>query len=138
MDSRQLLDAALQLTPEERALIRFLDRHFPDLLFVEHTPVVDGSILGFVQVLDQLRRLPAERVVAGHGRTATPWPQALEPQRRYLELIVTQTRQALKSGKTLEEAVDGVGLEEQEHWVNFESYHRRNVTSAYTELEWED
>ena len=109
-----------------------------DLLFIEHTPVVDGSILGFVQVLDELRRLPAERFVAGHGRTATPWPQALDPQRRYLELIVTQTRQALRSKKTLEEAVDGVGLEEQEHWVNFESYHRRNVTSAYTELEWED
>jgi glyoxylase-like metal-dependent hydrolase (beta-lactamase superfamily II) len=26
-----------------------------DLLFLEHTPVVDGSILGFVQVLDSLR-----------------------------------------------------------------------------------
>jgi quinoprotein relay system zinc metallohydrolase 2 len=109
-----------------------------DLLFIEHTPVVDGSILGFVQVLDRLRQLPVERFVAGHGRTATPWPQALDAQQRYLNVIVTQTRQALRSKKTIQEAVDSVGLEEEKQWVNFDAYHRRNVTSAYTELEWED
>jgi hypothetical protein len=33
--------------------------------------------------------------------------------------------------------VDEVGLTERDKWVNFDDYHRRNVTTAYTELEWE-
>jgi quinoprotein relay system zinc metallohydrolase 2 len=109
-----------------------------DLLFLQHTPVVDGSILGFVKVLDALRQVPAEHVVAGHGRTDAGWPAALDAEQRYLNAIVAQTRRALKDKKTIQEAVDSVGFEEAPNWVNFDLYHRRNVTVAYTELEWED
>jgi len=108
-----------------------------DLLFIDHTPVIDGSIVGFVDVLEQLRRLPARHYVAGHGRSASGWPEALAPEAQYLKTILTETRQALKAGKTIQEAVDTVGYSEQSNWGNFELYHRRNVTSAYTELEWE-
>ena len=90
-----------------------------------------------VQMLEQLRRLPARHYVAGHGRSASGWPEALAPEAQYLKTILTETRQALKAGKTIQEAVDTVGYSEQSNWVNFELYHRRNVTSAYTELEWE-
>ncbi len=109
-----------------------------DLLFLQHTPVVDGSIIGFASVLDRLRAVPAQHFVAGHGRTDQPWLQALEPERRYLELIVDETRHALKLRQTIQHAVDTVGLSEEKNWVNFESFHRRNVTAAYTELEWEE
>jgi quinoprotein relay system zinc metallohydrolase 2 len=109
-----------------------------DLLFVEHTPVVDGSILGFIRVLEQLRAVRAEHFVPGHGRTDASWPQALDPEVRYLKVIVTETRLALKARKTIQEAVDTVGYSEEPNWVNFEQFHRRNVTSAYAELEWED
>lgn len=109
-----------------------------DLLFVEHTPVVDGSIVGFLKVLDDLTAVPAKQVVAGHGRSALAWPQVLAPQRRYLECIVRETRQALRDKKTIQEAVDTVGQSEAGQWAQFELFHRRNVTSAYTELEWED
>jgi quinoprotein relay system zinc metallohydrolase 2 len=109
-----------------------------DLLFIDHTPVVDGSITGFVQVLEELRRLPAQQFVAGHGRTPLPWPQALDAQLHYLNLVVAQTREAIRARRTIQDAVETVGLSEQGKWVNFELFHRRNVTSAYTELEWED
>jgi quinoprotein relay system zinc metallohydrolase 2 len=109
-----------------------------DLLFVRHTPVVDGSILGFLAVIEQLKALPVRHVVAGHGRAGTPWPQPLEPQRQYLQIIVDQTRQALRQRKTIEDAVDSVGLSEEGNWAQFDLFHRRNVTAAYTELEWED
>lgn len=109
-----------------------------DLLFLQHTPVVDGSILGFLKVLDVLKAVPAQRVVAGHGRSDKPWPGVLEDERRYLESVATQTRKAVKSGRTIQQAVESVGLEEEPHWVNFDTYHRRNVTSAFTELEWEE
>jgi quinoprotein relay system zinc metallohydrolase 2 len=109
-----------------------------DLLFIDHTPVVDGSITGFLKVLDTLAAVPARQFVAGHGRSALPWPQVLDRERDYLELITRETRQALRDKKTIQEAVDSVGQSEAGKWVNFELFHRRNVTSAYTELEWED
>jgi quinoprotein relay system zinc metallohydrolase 2 len=108
-----------------------------DLLFVDHTPVVDGSILGFLAALEQLRAMPARSFVPGHGRTDLPWPAALDLQVRYLEVIVAETRAALKNKKTIQEAVDMVGTTQEKNWVNFELFHRRNVTAAYTELEWE-
>lgn len=108
-----------------------------DLLFVSHTPVVDGKITGFLEVLDTLSRVSVQRFVPGHGKTDAPWPQALEPERDYLALIVRETRAAIKRRKTIEEATDEVGLSERGKWINFDDYHRRNVTTAYTELEWE-
>jgi quinoprotein relay system zinc metallohydrolase 2 len=109
-----------------------------DLLFLEHTPVLDGSITGFLTVMVELGALPARRFVAGHGRSDLPWPQALEPERRYLMLIRDETRLALKQGKTIEDAIDTVGVSEEKNWVDFQEFHRRNVTAAYTELEWEE
>ena len=109
-----------------------------DLLFLQHTPVVDGSILGFLKALDTLQGVPAQRVVAGHGRSDKPWPAVLDDERRYLQAVATQTRKAVKSGRTIQQAVDSVGLDEEKNWVNFDIYHRRNVTSAFTELEWEE
>jgi hypothetical protein len=29
-------------------------------------------------------------------------------------------------------------LVEEKNWVDFETFHPRNVTAAYTELEWEE
>jgi quinoprotein relay system zinc metallohydrolase 2 len=109
-----------------------------DLLFIDHTPVVDGSILGFVQAMQALAALPARAYVAGHGRSPLPWPAVLEAQRRYLERLLAQTRQALRERKTIQEAVEEVGYAEADRWVNFDLFHRRNVTVTYTELEWED
>jgi quinoprotein relay system zinc metallohydrolase 2 len=109
-----------------------------DLLFAQHTPVVDGSIVGLLSVIEQLRSVPVRAFVPGHGRTQLAWPDALEPERRYLELILEQTRLALKARKTIQEAIDTIGLSEAPNWVDFELFHRRNVTAAYTELEWED
>jgi quinoprotein relay system zinc metallohydrolase 2 len=108
-----------------------------DLLFVDHTPVVDGTITGFIEVLGRLESLDARRYVPGHGRSDRPWPAVLEPERSYLSLIVRETRAAIKGRRTIEEATDEVGLTERAHWVNFDAFHRRNVTTAYAELEWE-
>jgi quinoprotein relay system zinc metallohydrolase 2 len=109
-----------------------------DLLFIDHTPVVDGSILGFVKVMESLAAMPARQYVSGHGRSPLPWPQVLGPQQRYLTRLVEETRQALRAKKTIQDAVEEVGYAEAGSWVNFDLFHRRNVTATYTELEWED
>ena len=38
-----------------------------DLVFVQHVPVVDGSLRGFLAATDALSRMPAAKVIPGHG-----------------------------------------------------------------------
>jgi len=108
-----------------------------DLLFVDHTPVIDATITGFLAVMDDLRKIDAEHYVAGHGRSRAPWPAVLDPQRRYFTVIMDETRAAIRNKNTIQQAIEEVGLSEVNDWVAFDTFHRRNVTTAYTELEWE-
>jgi quinoprotein relay system zinc metallohydrolase 2 len=108
-----------------------------DLLFVGHTPVVDGSLRGWLGVMAEVARLQPRRVVCGHGEAAD-WRRALADQERYLRVLLNETRAAIKARKTLSEAVDSVGQSEKGRWLLFDAFHRRNVTAAYAELEWED
>ncbi|MBM3396714.1 MAG: quinoprotein relay system zinc metallohydrolase 2 [Betaproteobacteria bacterium] len=109
-----------------------------DLLFLDHTPAIDGSVLGWLAVTDELKTLQVARVVPGHGPPSVPWPASLAPQERYLRLIVDEIRTALKKRRTIEQAVEEVGYSEQDKWREFDNFHRRNVTTSYVELEWED
>jgi quinoprotein relay system zinc metallohydrolase 2 len=109
-----------------------------DLLFVQHTPVLDGSLSGFLAAIDRLSERAPGHFVPGHGKTSASWAAALSAERHYFTVIAEETRRALKNRRTLQDAIDAVGLSEADHWSNFELFHRRNVTAAYTELEWED
>ena len=107
-----------------------------DLLFVERLPVVDGSLLGWIEVMQELAALPASRAVPGHGPAAVPWPGALEPQRRYLSGLRDSIRQSLAAGHSLAATVAEVAPP-KDGWLLVEDNHPRNVTTGYTELEWE-
>jgi len=109
-----------------------------DLLFVQHTPVLDGNLAGFLSVIGELARLTPAHSVPGHGHTTEAFRAALERERHYFSVIAEETRAALRKRRTLQDATDTVGLSEAPNWVNYELYHRRNVTAAYTELEWEE
>ncbi len=108
-----------------------------DLLFVGHTPVVDGTLTGFLAVMQDLRKVMAAHYVPGHGRGELAWPGALDAQQRYFTVILDETRAAIRNRKTIQQATDEVGLSEAGNWAAFELFHRRNVTAAYAELEWE-
>src|SRR5438270_8336053 len=69
-----------------------------DLLFVDRIPVIDGSLVGWLEQLDQLTAIPADRAVPGHGPVSVPWPAAAEPERRYLAAVARDTREAIKTG----------------------------------------
>ena len=107
-----------------------------DLLFMERLPVVDGSLLGWLKVMDELAAVPAQRVVPGHGPASASWPGALEPQRRYLAGLRDAIRNSLADGRSLSQAVDEIAPP-SEGWVLVEDNHPRNVTAGYAELEWE-
>ena len=109
-----------------------------DLLFVQHIPVVDGSLRGWLDTMPQLARIDVALVVPGHGPTRAGGPDAWKPQQEYLEALLRETRAALKSHQTLSQAVDSVGVSAASRWQLAERFHRRNVTAAFAELEWED
>jgi quinoprotein relay system zinc metallohydrolase 2 len=108
-----------------------------DLLFVEHVPTIDGSIKGWIALLDRFSAAPPVRVVPGHGPHALAWPAAADPIRRYLKTVADDVRTLIKQGKTLAEATEAAGLSEKDAWLLFEEYHKRNVSAAFAELEWE-
>ena len=108
-----------------------------DLLFVDHVPALDGSILGWLEVIARLRVFAAERAVPGHGPASVSWPDALDPQERYLQAIVRDVRAMIEEGQTLKQAMSTAAIGEKGGWEMFEDYHARNVASAFAELEWE-
>lgn len=109
-----------------------------DLVFMDHTPAMDGSIVGWLKVIAELKTIPAKGIVPGHGPTTAPWPAAVLPQERYLTAIRDGVRAALKNKKTIQEAVEEVAWSEKDNWQQFLNFHRRNVTASYAELEWEE
>jgi quinoprotein relay system zinc metallohydrolase 2 len=109
-----------------------------DLVFMEHIPVVDGSLQGWLDVLEALRQQPAERVVPGHGPVQAAWPAAAADTQRYLLALRDETRARIAKGDDIEEAQHTVGYGERTRWQLFSDYHKRNIIAAYTELEWED
>lgn len=108
-----------------------------DLLFDRHIPVVDGSLTGWIKVLDGLRERDFGRVVPGHGRPALPWPAAARPQMHYLTALADGVRHYLREGRTITDATRELLAGEQDNWLLFSEFHARNVTAAFTELEWE-
>ena len=108
-----------------------------DLLFALHTPAIDGSIRGWIALLQKLEARQLARVVPGHGPASMPWPAAAKPMDHYLTTLASDVRQAIKSGKTLGEAAKTVGLSQRDAWQLFEEFHARNVSAAFAELEWE-
>jgi quinoprotein relay system zinc metallohydrolase 2 len=108
-----------------------------DLLFSGHLPTLDGSIEGWLGVIDKLKQRQAARVVPGHGPHAMELPQAFDPEQHYLATVADDVRKLIKDGKTIEEATKTAGFEARDGWKLFDQYHVRNVTAAFAELEWE-
>jgi len=107
-----------------------------DLVFLRHAPVLDGSINGWLAVLDDLARIPAQHVVPGHGPVAA-WPAAIEDERRYLTRLAQDVRALIRRGETIGVAAGSAGQSERTRWELFDESNARNATAAYSELEWE-
>jgi quinoprotein relay system zinc metallohydrolase 2 len=107
-----------------------------DLLFVQHVPVIDGSILGWLKTIGDLSRIPATTVVPGHGPVSV-WPDALFGERTYLKGLVSDCRSLIKRGIPLAQAADIAGASQKRNWELFDEYNKRNATAVYSELEWE-
>src|SRR5882672_5675317 len=107
-----------------------------DLVFLDHIPVLDGSIRGWLATLGELNTLPAQRVVPGHGPIGE-WPAALSDERRYLDTLASDVRALIARGAPIKVAAETAGISERPRWQLFEDYNARNATAAFSEIEWE-
>lgn len=108
-----------------------------DLLFSGHVPTIDGSIKGWMALLDEMSAQPAARVVPGHGPPSMPWPVGARALQHYLATLAIDIRGLIKDGKTLADAMVGAGQSEKNAWLLFDDYNARNASAAFAELEWE-
>lgn len=109
-----------------------------DLLFVEHVPVIDASVLGWIGELEALMEKPAACVVPGHGPVQTEWPAGGENLLRYLTVLRDETRAWIADGGGLRGAQETLGRSESDKWLLFDEYHQRNIARVFSELEWEE
>ncbi len=107
-----------------------------DLIFAQRIPSLDGSLTGWLSVMEELETLQADLVIPGHGLPG-PWSSLAPPQYRYLTLLLHDTRKFIAENKRLSDAIDSVAVVEREYWSLFNNQHPGNVTKAFTELEWE-
>jgi glyoxylase-like metal-dependent hydrolase (beta-lactamase superfamily II) len=93
----------------------------------------DGKHDGWIAALDALARLPARRVVPGHGP-----PVDLAEVRRtraYLFDLDAMARRLYEEGFSLLEALDRSDLPAYRGWGAYATVHRRNLQQRYLELE---
>jgi quinoprotein relay system zinc metallohydrolase 2 len=107
-----------------------------DLVFLTHIPVLDGSIRGWLTVIDELGSISAQRVIPGHG-SVSDWPGALVDERRYLDKLATDVRALVARGQPIAVAADTAAASERARWELFDDYNPRNATAAFSEIEWE-
>lgn len=110
-----------------------------DLVFRGLTPVVDGSINGWLQWLSE----PPEGtglVVPGHGEIAENWDAAVAKQTDLLVKLRDSVRNSIASGQPMSVAVPEIVTELQglaDDWADFPETIARDATATYKELEWE-
>ncbi len=106
-----------------------------DLAFISHIPVLDGSLRGWLKVLDRLDELPVQRLVPGHG-PVTAGRHGLDDERRYLTTLITDIRALVARGAPMA-AASSAAASERTRWQLFDDYNGRNATTAFSEIEWE-
>jgi quinoprotein relay system zinc metallohydrolase 2 len=109
-----------------------------DLVFVQRTPSLDGSLLGWLQVLDALASSSVAHVVPGHGPVGSALEPVVAAQRDYLNALLRDVRREIALGRPLQEAIRDLSpTAAPGHWLLWDETQPHNVARAYQELEWE-
>ena len=109
-----------------------------DLLFIGHLPVLDGSLNGWLKELSKLEKRQFAVVIPGHGSIERDWPESMQAEKHYLQYLQKVIRSKIKKGVYLEDVLTTVDYPAKDEWQLFNDFHKKNLSSAYAELEWED
>lgn len=108
-----------------------------DLVFRGLTPIVDGSLPGWLAWMEGAGH--GGMVVPGHGPVAADWSSAILPQQTFLTALGDATRQTLDAGLPLSRAVPAIveALRPLSgEWIAFPDSAARDATAVFKELEW--
>ena len=109
-----------------------------DLLFIERTPVIDGDIHGFIDVLAQLISLDnINLVIPGHGTPTKNWQEAFKKNKDYFITLRDDIRHSISEDQGLRKAIETVAKSESKKWELFDVQNARNINQVYPKLEWE-
>jgi quinoprotein relay system zinc metallohydrolase 2 len=109
-----------------------------DLLFVTHLPVLDGSLKGWLAEIEKLEKRQFDVVIPGHGAIVRDWPEGIQAEKRYLLQLAHEMRSKIKQGIFLENVLKDINKSAAKDWQLFNDFHKKNLSSAYAEMEWED
>ena len=108
-----------------------------DLLFTERTPVIDGDIHGFIDVIDKILMLDIDQVIPGHGTPTKKWKEAFLKEQNYFKLLRDEVRLAIDNDQDLQLTIDTAGQSESEKWELFDIQNGRNINKIFPMMEWE-
>lgn len=108
-----------------------------DLLFIERTPAIDGTVEGWLSAIDELKNVKAVVTVPGHGPVTRDKNGALARQRAYLATLLQDVRSSIRQGTDMTGTMATAAASERTRWQLFDVVNRRNVNAIYPALEWE-
>ena len=111
-----------------------------DLVFRGLTPVVDGSLSGWLSWLQGDPADGARLIVPGHGEPTADWALAHQPQEDFLKALAEAARSRIAQGIPMSKAVPMIANDLKSFatsWNSFDMTVARDATTAYNELEWE-
>lgn len=105
-------------------------------IFVERIPSISASILGWTKTLEEMFKMEFEFAIPGHGNIKNK-EEAIKPMLSYFKELIEQVRLFHKENQSLDYAIKNTMPENKYNWKLFDLYHKRNVSRAFSELEWE-
>lgn len=108
-----------------------------DLVFDGHVPTLDGSAVGWLEVLAELKgRSEVKTIIPGHGVIRKDWKKQLQKVEDYLKVLLDDTKKLMAKGVSIGKAAELAAASQRQQWLLFDDYNPRNVAKAFVELEW--
>jgi glyoxylase-like metal-dependent hydrolase (beta-lactamase superfamily II) len=93
----------------------------------------DSDLAGWRRALAELREMPVQVVVPGHGPSAPA--SAIGAVQTYLVQLEARARELLAAGASLSSVPDASDLPAYESWDQYETIHRRNASIVFLRVE---
>ncbi len=110
-----------------------------DLVYLDRIPYThEARVRGWIASLTELQKIPARRIVPGHGPIADP--QRIGETRDYLVALVADTEKHYHEGVSVIDLLKEptMNLPRFEGWALYGDTHPLNIQHVYTELEREE